>query len=126
MSKVRSWQSSVVAPWLSTSWNGMASIGTGDSVTDRGCARLPTTTRSSSCTAAGQRGVLHSGARRGDSGQQHGNTHQWRHLIVMSPRQVAQLTSEAVVACARLRLTRIEVTQGVPLGWLASTRRTRA
>ena len=30
----------------------MASIGTVDSVTDRGCARLPTTTtRSSSCTA---------------------------------------------------------------------------
>ena len=40
-------------PWLATSWNGMASIGTCDSVTDRGWARVPsTTTRSSSSTAS--------------------------------------------------------------------------
>ena len=40
-------------PWLATSWNGMASIGTCDSVTERGCARLPTTTtRSSNSTAS--------------------------------------------------------------------------
>ena len=37
-----------MAPWLTTSRNGIASIGTGDSVTDRGYARLPTTTTCSS------------------------------------------------------------------------------
>ncbi len=42
-----------------TSWNGMASIGTDDSVTDRGWARLPTTTtRSSSCTDSSTSSVI--------------------------------------------------------------------
>ena len=37
-----------MAPWLTTSWNGTASMGTDDSVTERGAARLPTTTTRSS------------------------------------------------------------------------------
>ena len=50
--RVLSWSATSVSPWATKSSTGMASMGTADSVTDRGRARLPTTTtRSSSCTA---------------------------------------------------------------------------
>ena len=49
--RVLSWSPTSVSPWATKSAKGMASMGTADSVTDRGRARLPTTTtRSSSPT----------------------------------------------------------------------------
>ena len=45
---VRNRSPTSVFPWLTISSAGMASIGTVDSATDRGRARLPTTTTSSS------------------------------------------------------------------------------
>ena len=51
----RNWSPTSISPWLASSSNGMASIGAIDSVTDRGGARLPTTTTTSSsnCSGAG-------------------------------------------------------------------------
>ena len=48
---VRNWLVRSISPWLASSSAGRTSTGTADSVTDRGWARLPTTTTSSwSCT----------------------------------------------------------------------------
>ena len=45
---VRNWLARSVVPWAAKSSVRMTSTGTGDSVTERGCARVPTTTTRSS------------------------------------------------------------------------------
>ena len=49
---VRNWLARSELPCLAKSSVRMTSTGTGDSVTERGCARLPTTTTSSSSPIA--------------------------------------------------------------------------
>ena len=58
-SSTRNWSARFVPPWRTTSAAGTTSMGTVDSVTDRGRARLPTTTTSSSnCGAAASSGSV--------------------------------------------------------------------